>query len=55
MRDELDALVAHLYGLSKDDYAHILKTFPLVFPSTPAGEAKLSDTLRAWDRMNPVS
>ncbi len=55
MRDELDALVAHLYGLSKDDYAHILKTFPLVFPSTPAGEAKLSDTLRAWDRMKPVS
>ena len=50
-RDELDALVAHLYGLSKDDYAHILRTFPLVFPNTPDGDAKLSDALRAWDRM----
>jgi uncharacterized small protein (DUF1192 family) len=49
--DELDALVAHLYGLSKDDYAHILKSFPLVFPNTPQGEAKLSDTLKEWDRM----
>lgn len=51
VRDELDALVAHLYGLSKDDYAHILRTFPLVFPATAAGDARLSDTLRAWDRM----
>lgn len=32
LRDEIDALVAHLYGLSRDDFAHILGTFPLVFP-----------------------
>lgn len=33
LRDEIDALVAHLYGLSREDFAHILSTFPLVFPS----------------------
>lgn len=30
LRAELDGLVAHLYGLSEDDFAHILSTFPLV-------------------------
>lgn len=30
LRAELDGLVAHLYGLSEDEFAHILKTFPLV-------------------------
>ena len=30
LRAELDALVAHLYGLSESEFAHILATFPLV-------------------------
>ena len=30
LRSELDGLVAHLYGLNEDEFAHILKTFPLV-------------------------
>ena len=30
LRAELDGLVAHLYGLSEDEFAHILGTFPLV-------------------------
>jgi hypothetical protein len=30
LRAELDALVAHLYGLSEEEFAHILSTFPLV-------------------------
>jgi hypothetical protein len=30
LRAELDGLVAHLYGLTEDEFAHILKTFPLV-------------------------
>ena len=30
LRAELDGLVAHLYGLSEDEFAHILATFPLV-------------------------
>ncbi|MBK1642666.1 hypothetical protein CKO12_12445 [Chromatium okenii] len=30
LRAELDALIAHLYGLSEAEFAHILATFPLV-------------------------
>jgi hypothetical protein len=30
LRAELDGLVAHLYGLTEDQFAHILSTFPLV-------------------------
>ncbi len=30
LRAELDGLVAHLYGLSESEFAHILQTFPLV-------------------------
>jgi len=30
LRAELDGLIAHLYGLSEAEFAHILKTFPLV-------------------------
>ena len=50
LRDELDALVAHLYGLSRDDFAHILGTFPLVFPDGDAGEAKKEALLAIYDR-----
>lgn len=30
LRAELDALVAHLYGLNADEFAHILAAFPIV-------------------------
>ena len=30
LRAELDGLVAHLYGLSEEEFTHILSTFPLV-------------------------
>jgi hypothetical protein len=30
LRAELDGLVAHLYGLTEDEFTHILSTFPLV-------------------------
>lgn len=30
LRAELDGLVAHLYGLSEEEFMHILSTFPLV-------------------------
>ena len=30
LRAELDGLIAHLYSRTKDEYAHILDTFPLV-------------------------
>jgi hypothetical protein len=32
LRADLDGLVAHLYGLTEDEFAHILTTFPLVDP-----------------------
>jgi hypothetical protein len=30
LRAELDGLIAHLYGLTEEEFTHILKTFPLV-------------------------
>ncbi|MCI0709397.1 MAG: N-6 DNA methylase [Chloroflexi bacterium] len=49
LRDELDAIVAHLYGLSRADFAHILSTFPLVFPPDDAGQAKKERLLATYD------
>ena len=49
VRDEIDALVAHLYGLSRDEYDHILGTFPLVFPDDAAGQARRAAALAAYD------
>ena len=51
LRDELDALVAHLYGLSRADFAHILGGFPLVFPDDASGAAKKEALLQVYDRM----
>ncbi len=53
LRHELDALVAHLYGLTRDEFAHILATFPLVFPPTPEGDAKKATLLRIFDQTAP--
>ena len=30
VRAEIDGLVAHLYGLTEEEFAHVLGTFPLV-------------------------
>ena len=30
LRAELDGIIAHLYGLTEAEFAHILSTFPLV-------------------------
>ena len=35
IRAEIDAIVAHLYGITREEFAHILSTFPIV-----AGETK---------------
>jgi hypothetical protein len=51
LRDELDALVAHLYGLSQDDFAHVLETFPLVFPADDTGRARKQAQLAAYDQL----
>lgn len=49
LRDEIDGLAAHLYGLARDEYAHILASFPLVFPDTDAGRARKAAALAAYD------
>jgi hypothetical protein len=49
LRDEIDAIVAHLYGLSRDDFDHILGTFPLVFPDNEVGKAKRAALLAVYD------
>jgi hypothetical protein len=54
LRAELDALVAHLYGLSAADFAHILTTFPLVFPPTDEGQAKKETLLAVYERFAGV-
>ncbi len=53
LRDEIDALVAHLYGLSHADFEHILGAFPLVFPDADAGRARKDALLRAYDEFAP--
>ncbi|MGD0695602.1 MAG: ATP-binding protein [Terriglobia bacterium] len=40
LRAELDGLVAHLYGLTEEEFVHILSTFPLV--ETSVKEAALA-------------
>jgi hypothetical protein len=50
LRNEIDALVAHLYGLSREDFAHILGTFPLVFKDDAEGHAKKARLLDEYDR-----
>ena len=42
LRAELDGLVAHLYGLTEAEFAHILGTFPLVAEPTKIA------ALNAW-------
>ena len=54
LRDEIDALVAHLYGLSREDFEHILGTFPLVFPDDAAGRIKKETLLGVYDEFEGV-
>jgi hypothetical protein len=51
LRDEIDALVAHLYGLTRDEFAHVLGAFPLVFPDNQAGQQKKAALLAVYERM----
>ena len=52
LRDEIDALVAHLYGLSRDEFDHILGTFPLVFPDTDTGRERRAALLAVYDTIS---
>ncbi len=53
LRDEIDALVAHLYGLSRDEFDHILGTFPLVFPDNDEGRARRAALLAVYHSISP--
>lgn len=43
LRAELDGLIAHLYGVTRDEFVHILSTFPIVDQKIKA------DALQAFD------
>jgi hypothetical protein len=45
-RAELDAMIAHLYGLTEDEFAHVLNTFPIVKEDVKA--AALAAFNRLW-------
>ncbi|WP_205371210.1 Eco57I restriction-modification methylase domain-containing protein [Thermoleptolyngbya sp. PKUAC-SCTB121] len=40
LRAELDGIIAHLYGLTEEEFAHILNTFPLVPDATKQAALK---------------
>ncbi len=43
--------MAHLYGVTRDEFAHILGAFPLVFPDNVAGQQKKAALLAVYERM----
>lgn len=43
--------MAHLYGFSRDESAHILGVFPLVFPDHAAGQQKKAALLAVYERV----
>jgi hypothetical protein len=45
LRAELDSLIAHLYGLTKEEFALILTTFPIVPESTKQAAMKVFNGL----------
>jgi hypothetical protein len=53
LRAELDALIAHLYGLTEDEFAYILTTFPLV--PEAAKSAALAEYRSASRTRNRIS
>jgi hypothetical protein len=48
LRNEIDAIVAHLYGLTRDEFDHILGTFALVFTDNDEGQAKRETLLNVY-------
>lgn len=57
LRGELDGLYAHLYGLSRDDFAYILTTFPVLQKNEERryGEYRTAGLARAaYDALAPL-
>jgi hypothetical protein len=44
------AHIAHLNGLTRSEFAHILSTFPLVFADDAQGKAKRAALLAVYDK-----
>jgi hypothetical protein len=53
-RDQIDAIVAHLYGLSRADFDHILGSFPLVFPDDEIGRRKRAALLDVYEEQSDM-
>jgi hypothetical protein len=49
LRDELDVIIAHLYGLARAEFGHILTTFPLIFSDDTQGNLKRQALLALYD------
>ena len=46
--------MAYFYGLSHNEFAHILGAFPLVFPDIPAGQQKKAALLAVYERIGDL-
>jgi hypothetical protein len=54
---EIDAYVAHLYGLSRDDFAYILDTFPVLKKKEMKAFGEFMSKrkcLEEYDRLVPI-
>jgi hypothetical protein len=57
LRAEIDAYVAHLYGLSRDDFAYILDTFPVLKKKEEKAFGEFMSKrkcLEEYDRLKPL-
>jgi hypothetical protein len=57
LRAEIDAYVAHLYGLSRDDFAYILDTFPVLKKKEMKAFGEFMSKrkcLEEYDRLVPI-
>lgn len=57
LRAEIDAYVAHLYGLSRDDFAYILDTFPVLKKKEKKAFGEFMSKrkcLEEYDRLVPI-
>jgi len=57
LRAEIDAYVAHLYGLSRDDFAYILDTFPVLKKKEEKAFGEFMSKrkcLEEYDRLKPI-
>ncbi len=57
LRAEIDAYVAHLYGLSRDDFSYILDTFPVLKKKEKKAFGEFMSKrkcLEEYDRLTPI-